>query len=356
MSVCKICKFASKKCICQPFWSTFNETMNRSSNFRNQPTPLTISTITFKFKLKNATINLSLLSSNFQKSLFMRNIKFRGGAKKSKGDSDLNYNFYNQCSITSFIPHDTDNKQLIKVSTKIFHNGSFNVTGVRSISGIVRVIRKVLSVLSSYEGVIVKEGNVKLVDTCISMINTDFTIRKKIRQKILLDTLENLDEDILVGGMVKRSSFEPDKYHGVKIKYVHNWYKQVGNNYSLTRKGREKLPGELTISVFNTGSVIITGGNTAEDTMGAYEFINRVFDRYHETLLRPGNVQSKKKKKVYNLSCELSDLNLEKKKDSYFRDKSMFVSKMEGCLFDIPKGVHNMLYNKCLLEIRNLSR
>lgn len=288
--ICDICFFKVKNCICQSFWKNFdNELKNLGVYSTITPSPLTISTMTFGMKLKDTTIDLDKLSAGFKRSLFSREIKFRAGSKKSKNDENLNYQFYNQCSITSYIPDENDETKLIKVSTKIFHNGSLNFTGVKNIRCIVHMVRYMILYLNGIEGVLNTDGKLKITDAKISMINTDYKLGKRVRQKILNNLLQNYSNHI------KMSTFEPGKYNGVKINFICN--PNDKSNIKMTRKGVEKVYGEITISVFNTGNIIITGGNTIHDIMFAYRWMNKFFDESGDLVLRdyPNDFKAKKK-------------------------------------------------------------
>lgn len=344
---CVICMFPIKKCICQPFWKNFHSFFDETS--------LQISTITFGFKLQDTTINLGILALKFEKSIFARDIKFKKNSKKSQKNLDMNYNFYNQCSITSFIPHEKFKNQLVKVDIKIFHNGSFNIAGSRSIQGIVHVIRKLISLLMSYKNVLNYKKELKIIDVKINMINTDFKIDKRIRQKTLNTILNEKRFSLEQGGTIKWSEFDPDKYHGVKIKYVHQ-YKQQENTH-FTRKGIEKLPGELSILVFNTGHVIITGGKTAKETVEAYKFINKIFDDFKDEVIRDLNViKKKKKKKIYFKRIELEILNKELKEEKEKEEKKQSYSLKQRAFVEMLVKEHKKHYINVLLEIPNICR
>lgn len=353
---CAICLFSNSSCICQSFWKDFTSDFSIAIESTCDATPLRISTITTNFKIKNTFINLTNLSNQFKRSLFMRHIKFRENSKKSKKDLDLNYNFYNQCSITSYIPRENHPRQLIKVSIKVFHNGSFNITGCRSIRGIVHVIRTLVITLFSYKNVLVTTGELRLSKANISMINTDFSIGYGIKQKLLNKILQSVPPEILGDGFVKRSEFEPDEYHGVKIKYVNN-YSSI-DKCNITRKGIEKLPGELTISVFNTGSIIITGGKTSSDTMGAYKFINKIFDTYKDQIMKPISEKIKKKKKLYYRSDEMKTLNVDIVNDEHSNDIKIHNYKFKSIIRDIEIFHHKKIFVSVLASVlaRELAR
>lgn len=344
---CDVCLFVKMSCICQPSWENFHELFKKPVKSSLSPSPLRISTITFGFKLENTEILLSELSRNFKKTLFARSIEFKKNSKKSK-KSSLNYNFYNQCSIQCFIPHEIYKNQLVKISIKIFHNGSFNVTGARSIQGIVHTIRELLKYLLSYDNVLKYSGKIRIKDVKINMINTDFSIDKKIKQKMLNDILNDKKYSIENGSFIKRSIFDPDSYHGVKIKYVYN------NNENLfyTRKGIEKLESELSILVFNTGNIIITGGKTAEETVGAYNFILNVLDEWKDFVIKDKKViQKKKKRKIYLKSVEFKKLQDELNNEKNIDEKRQQFNLKNRILVQIQTQEHKSKFINVLREL-----
>lgn len=347
ISQCNICMFNTGSCICQPSWKNFNDYFKKKFESSLHPTPLRISTITFGFKLHNTTIDLLKFSRKFKKTLFARSIEFKKNSKKSKKNIDVNYNFYNQCSVQCFIPHEKYKNQLVKLSIKIFHNGSFNITGARSIQGIVHTIREIIKYLLTYEDILV--GPLCIRNTKISMINTDFSICKKIKQNVLNKILNEEKFSIQNGGCVKRSTFDPDSYHGVKIKYVHN----ICDKKTLTRKGVEKMDSELSILVFNTGNIIITGGKTAEETYGAYEFINSVFEEYKEAIVRKNSINDKKekKRKIYLKSVEYQKLQEELNDEQKLNCKRNTYSLKGRALVEMVTSKHKNNFKKVLVEL-----
>lgn len=324
-NICNICFFNVNGCICQSFWKDFqNDLENKDTYVNINPSNLSISTMTYGMKLDKVIIDLDRLNDLFKKDLFCREIKFRKGSKKSKKNETLNYQFYNQCSITSFIPDQLDENKVIKVSTKIFHNGSFNFTGLKNIQSIVHMVRSMLIYLTSLEGVVKHTGKIKIINSKISMINTDYKLGMRVRQKLLNETLQDYSKHI------KMSSFDPDKYNGVKINFICDPYSKT--NTKFTRKGVEKVKGEITISVFNTGNIIITGGNTIYETMYAYKWMNKFFDDNNEMILRqfPKDYKPKKKNsRIYFKTNILKEITSENKKDLFEDHKKKFLPILE---------------------------
>lgn len=324
--ICEVCFFKNKSCVCQSFWSSFERDLSDLGSYTNiDPSPLTISTMTFGIKLEGVVMDLNVLVANAKRSLFCREIKFKNGAKKSKKDDDLNFQFYNQCSITSYIPDERDNTKLIKVSTKIFHNGSLNFTGVKTIKGVVHMIRYMIMFLTGIEGVVKSSGKIKIRDVKISMINSDYKLGKKVRQMALKNLLQGYSDH------VKFAEFDPSKYNGVLINFV--CYPGAKDETKMTRKGITKAKGEITISVFNTGNIIVTGGNTIYETMMAYKWINKFFDENSQEILRdfPSDYKPKKKnRRVYFRTDILKEIMSENKKDLFDNHKSKMSSVLRA--------------------------
>lgn len=152
------------------------------------------------------------------------------------------------------------------------------------------MVRNMLVYLTNLNGVLLHTGKVKITDAKISMINTDYKLGYRVRQRQLNNYLQGVSEHI------KMSEFDPTKYNGVKINYLPDPAQR--NNIKCTRKSIEKCIGEITISVFNTGNIIVTGGNTIKDTMSAYRWINSFFESNFDDLLKEYPETFTPKKKV----------------------------------------------------------
>ena len=121
------------------------------------------------------------------------------------------------------------------------------------------------------------------------MINTDFKsyiddkyenkflIRRKILHKILISELYN-----------NKCSFEPGRYHGVKLEYFWNSNKTNLDGICLCEKhcfGKGSGHGEnnckkITIAIFESGSVLITGGISFEQIEEAYKYITTILNKH----------------------------------------------------------------------------
>jgi len=120
----------------------------------------------------------------------------------------------------------------------------------------------------------------------ISLINTDYSLNCDIQQ----DNLHRL----LIERYNLFSMLEKTIYQGVNAKYFYNT-----NNHSTgvcacglpafcKGQGTGDGKGEckrITMSIFRTGKIIITGARTMDQIEEAYRFLNRVFDMHKDTVL-----------------------------------------------------------------------
>lgn len=130
-----------------------------------------------------------------------------------------------------------------------------------------------------------KDKNCKINDYKIVLINSDYFVGFEIKRDEL--------HKILVNKYNIYSSYEPCIYPGVNSKFYWNKdYKDLpftGKCYCnsfCNGKGNGEGEGnckKITISIFQSGSVIITGGRSMEQIVDAYNFINKVFtENYSE--------------------------------------------------------------------------
>ena len=123
-----------------------------------------------------------------------------------------------------------------------------------------------------------KNKDAQLKNLNIVLINSDYKANFRINQKKL--------HPIIVNKYKVFSTFEPTIYPGVKSMYFWNEdyksYPIKGKCYctkSCNGKGTGKGDGEckkVTTAVFQSGSVLITGGRSMEQIHDGYNFINNI--------------------------------------------------------------------------------
>lgn len=169
--------------------------------------------------------------------------------------------FYNQATI--HVMHDDK-----IMNVKLFNNGRIQITGLKAEKQPVILVKTLLEYFKDFD--IVSE-DACLIDSKIVLINSDFDIGFEINR-------EKLHRDIISNDIY--SSYEPCIYPGVNIKYFIN----NNNDYSgvcmcskmCNGKGNGDGDGKckkVTIAVFKSGKIIITGGQNKSQLEDSYEFI-----------------------------------------------------------------------------------
>jgi TATA-box binding protein (TBP) (component of TFIID and TFIIIB) len=202
--------------------------------------------------------------------------------KISKKKSENRKYFYNQVTVHIF----NNLKVNKRVNVKIFNNGRVQMTGVNSdhigettIQILLSEVNKLSSVskLEIFETETIESvGSLETV-----LINSDFDIHNEINR----ETLHRL---IIMNGYM--SSFEPCTYPGVNIKYYHNPLKR---NFGIcdcdtpcNGKGKDNTCKKITVAVFKSGKIIITGGRSKENIQTAYQFITEFIEENNEILVK----------------------------------------------------------------------
>ena len=129
--------------------------------------------------------------------------------------------------------------------------------------------------------------NLNLADNYkIVLINSDYFVGFEIRRDVL--------HKILIDKYGIYSSYEPCIYPGVNSKYY--WNKDYKDSSfpgkcfcteNCSGKGNGEGNGKckkITISIFQSGSVIITGARNMEQIVDAYNFINKVFEENYDSI------------------------------------------------------------------------
>jgi len=200
--------------------------------------------------------------------------------------SDKTTSFYNQTTVV--IRKEVAPLVFKEINIKLFKNGGIQMTGIKTLEMASGALRWLLAHLSttcpgplfSKTPVITKEAT--------QLINTDFNIGSKIRRDVL--------QRILVDEYSLSSSYEASIYQGVKVRYFYNDTKSKSDppghcmcpklckgSGDGTKAGACK---KITISSFQTGNVIVTGGRTMAQTDEAYNFIKGLFTKHQEDVLR----------------------------------------------------------------------
>ena len=165
--------------------------------------------------------------------------------------------FQNQMTVE--INPDLIEYPLSKISVKIFKNGSIQMSGIKNIKACNNVLKKLVTELERVLAIIENnnireinfiENNEKIVISKfkIDMINSGFELKYEIDREIFYNVL--LEKNI-------ECKFEPSIHAGVNIKYL------IDNELK-----------KVSVFVFESGSIIITGAKTIDNIVKTYEFIS----------------------------------------------------------------------------------
>lgn len=248
------------------------------SNLKELPQNLRISTMTAVSKI-NSNINLKALYDNLNIDNYIRFIEYSVNPTKgfhhkiiSEKRKKKKKVFFNQITILILIENDINN-------IKLFNNGSISMTGVKSEKNGKKAIEILFEKLKSSDEIL-ENKEATITNFEIVLINSDYDIGYEIKRSEL--------HQILVNNYKIFSSFEPCIYPGVNSKYFWNHsYKDndfKGKCYCINKcLGNGSGNGDgcckrVTISVFQSGSIIITGAKSIEQIIDSYNFINKVFE------------------------------------------------------------------------------
>ena len=171
-------------------------------------------------------------------------------------------------------------------NVKVFRNGNVQMTGIKNPDDGLKMVQYVSDEIARLNNEIVEkenkilcEGDIpKVTNFVIRMINSDFTVPFKIRRKDLFL--------ILVNKYHKSCSFQAETYPGVKLQYYYNKANTTEEskgscNCTVHCFGKESGNGngkckKVTVAVFQSGKILITGSNTFDQVNEAYNYISKV--------------------------------------------------------------------------------
>jgi len=264
------------------------------------PSPIRISTITilsymnFEVDLKQLFYNIGCISSSSNSNgILTLKLHYKEHGKhyllvKTASEtvaSEVKNHFQNQLTIIwRFSSRE--------VNSMLFSNGKLKAVGLRDEREVVESLHQLEVYLNQYIEVLYpyliskeeEKKNIRFENTKCCMINTDFTTHFKIIRDNIYDVIRK-EYDIV-------ASYEPDIYPGVKIRYYYN--KQSLRNgkciCSVKCKGKGDGDGNgdckaVTICIFQSGNIIITGGNSFCQIQETYLFINTLLEKSYDTIV-----------------------------------------------------------------------
>jgi len=205
------------------------------------------------------------------------------GRQKKKKDNEY---FYNSCSIIVKAALD------IKcVNIKLFNNGKITLTGSKYETDGYYASKVLLEEMKKNKDIFpdIDENYIDKIfidNYKITMINSDFNTNFKIDLIKLLSILNVNEKDLF-------TKFNPEKYRGLIIGFYWNTEKNIQDGKCLCKsrcngKGTGTGDGQckkITISIFKSGSVIITGGRLVKQIDDAYIKINNFLkENYYDII------------------------------------------------------------------------
>lgn len=190
-------------------------------------------------------------------------------------------NFDNQATVVYYIaPSYSPN-------IKLFRNGNIQMTGVKRPEDgewMIQEVAKELSAIARNHPSVLKTPETLLPQRFkIRMINSDFALDYRVRRKELHQIM--MDEYDLI------TSYDPSSYPAAKCIYFWNQKNTTQGTCSCGRpcygSGDGNGDGDckkVTISVFQSGKILITGATSYQQIDDAYEFINGILAKHKEKI------------------------------------------------------------------------
>lgn len=192
--------------------------------------------------------------------------------------------FYNQSTmvIRRFIKNLSYFKE---ANIKLFANGGIQMTGVPSEEFARSSLEWLLQFFQSLPtSPFVFPERAEIKKFGVQLINTDFNVGFDIHQEALHRILQ---EKYGLFSMLEKTI-----YQGVNTKYYYNTEGKRQGICTCAKICKGKGTGfgqgeckKITMSIFRTGEIIITGAKHIEQIYKAHEFLCRVFDNYPNVLI-----------------------------------------------------------------------
>lgn len=254
-------------------------------------TPYRVSTITANGHI-GSPVNLTTLFEHFDITT-SSNVGFiwiELGKDKSRGvypkkrKSENKKTFDNQATVIYRF------REGYMPNIKLFRNGNIQMTGIKSMDDGERIVQliadEVKRIATAHDPSIVPTiEQIKASGFTVRMINSDFSVPFRIRRKLLHTLLMNEYGNVC--------SYQPESYPGVKLQYFWKANANLGGKCTCAEccdgRGSESAGGppcckKVTVSVFQSGKILITGATMYEQIEEAYEFICSVVRKHRDKL------------------------------------------------------------------------
>ena len=189
---------------------------------------------------------------------------------------------YKTVKKSSYDDHLLSSKHIKSINIKIFRNGSIHITGIvneelgqKAIQFLCDEINEIY--LKDHSITNNNINDLGVHKWKVVLINSDFSCNFKIRREKLFEILDRKC------GLVV--NYESDNYPGVKICKC-----KIGKTCSGKGLGTDEDNDscrKITISIFQSGKIIITGARDNVQIKDAYEYITRILRENYFEVARP---------------------------------------------------------------------
>lgn len=261
-------------------------------------TPLRISTLVTTGHL-GTTINLSTLFNQMKDYLIHIGYPDEGFLKMEHETRVIGYSsrdlltkrrvgdktFFNQSTIVLRKLRE-DGGDFKEVNIKLFANGGFQMTGVTNEEFSRSVIHWVIEKFNKLPQPITTVP-LELKKFAVQLLNSDYKVNLLIKRAEL--------HRLLCSKYHLSSTLETTIYQGVNTKYYYNEEAPHKDGICKCHKfcngqgdgSKIGLCKRITIAIFQTGSIIITGARTQHQLDEAYSFINKIITEHSNEVTRP---------------------------------------------------------------------
>jgi TATA-box binding protein (TBP) (component of TFIID and TFIIIB) len=199
--------------------------------------------------------------------------KIKGNTKINKKKKNKKNYFQNQMTVCILLD------EIKKINMKLFKNGKIQLTGIKDINIINDGCNYIFELIKK------KNMNHTIIDNIetfkyinnqyqIVLINSDFKVNYLLNRENIFKLLNTLNFFVI---------YEPDIYPGVNLKYFINSNNKVKGICNCTEKcnGKGNCNGDgdckrITIAIFQSGSIIITGSKHDDQVQECFKFINNL--------------------------------------------------------------------------------
>lgn len=176
------------------------------------------------------------------------------------------------------------------VNVKVFHNASLQCTGINKPIVGIHALRAIKDLIGMTEDILpaqFKASSLRIEDYRTVNINSTYKWHNNIRQPELFKILTRTYKLFVM--------FDTTHYPGVNMKYFHNAKNSVQNGRcQCTEPCRGKGDGDIrgfcrrvTVSIFRSGIVLITGSRNYQQLSDVYEFIRNIFTKHATEITAP---------------------------------------------------------------------